>query len=223
MAVQTGEGTITIIYGSTSIPAGPVTLGGYLARPDGEGEWPTVLIFGPKPSATSPIKHLCRVIARHGIAALAPEVTTSHDENTRIAALVASFIADPTGTWSNAQFGYGVLAFGPGIYAAARLAAGDGGVVAVAAVAATLDEVVLEDLAIAQIPALWIGSRADASTDVEVSLNAKGDLPQTSFVIHSDAEEGFWDDGAAGFDEPIARDTIERVIAFLGDELPPRV
>ena len=47
VAVQLGEGTKDIIYGETSVPAGPRTFGGYLSRPDGLGEWPTVLIFGP--------------------------------------------------------------------------------------------------------------------------------------------------------------------------------
>ena len=74
MAVQTGEGTTDIIYGSASIPAGPRTYGGYLARPDGTGEWPTVIIYGPTEEPTSAIKNICRVFARHGIAAIAPEM-----------------------------------------------------------------------------------------------------------------------------------------------------
>ncbi len=223
MAVQTGEGTIEIIYGSTSIPAGPQTLSGYLARPDAEGEWPTVLLFGPEPVPTSSVKNICRVFARHGIVAIASDMTESHDFNARIATRVAAFVSDPAGEWANAQFGYGVMAFGSGIYDAAPLARNDGRVIAVAAVSSTLDEAVVEDLSVAAIPAMWIGSRADESVDTELSIAAKDSLPETTFVVHADAEEGFWDDGSEGFDEDAATDTIDRLIAFFGAELPPRV
>ncbi len=223
MAVQTGEGTIDIIYGSTSIPAGPLTLGGYIARPDGEGEWPTVLLFGPEPLPQSSVKHICRVLARNGIAAIAPDMTDSHDSNAQIASRVAAFASDPTGKWSNAQFGYGVLAFGSGVYDASVLAANDGRVTAASSVAATFDDTVVQYLALAQIPILWIGSRGDDSTDVDASVAAKELLPQTTFVIHADVGEGFWNDGAEGFDEDAASDTLDRLIKFFANELPPRV
>jgi dienelactone hydrolase len=223
VAVQTGEGTIEIIYGSTSIPAGPQTLSGYLARPDGEGEWPTVLLFGPDPLPSSSVKHISRMFARHGIAALAPDVTDGHDTNTRIASRVAAFISDPTGHWSNAQFGYGVLAFGGGIYDAAALTRDDGRVIAVSSVGATLDDAVVEDLSYADTPMLWIGSRGDSASDVEASLGQRESLPQTTFVVHADVGSGFWDDGAEGFDEKTAADTIDRLVSFFGSELPPRV
>lgn len=223
MAVQPGEGTIDIIYGSVSIPAGAQTLSGYLARPDAEGEWPTVIVFGPNPSPTSSVKHICRVFARHGLAAVAPDMTESHEANRTIAKRVAAFAADPTGEWSNAQFGYGVLAFGPGIYDASRLAVDDGRVIAAGSVAATLEDAVVDDLALAQIPLLWIGSRADGSADADVSIEAKTPLPLTTFVVHAEAEEGFWDDGSSGFDEATSIDTIDRLVTYFGSELPPRV
>jgi hypothetical protein len=223
VAVQTGEGTIEIIYGSTSIPAGPQTLSGYLARPDGQGEWPTVLVFGPQPLPLSSVKNICRILARHGIVALAPDMTDSHESNAVISARVARFISDPAGEWSNAQFGFGVLAFGSGIFDASNLAFGDGRVLAIASVSATLNDHVVDDLSAVQIPALWIGSRGDDSVDVDVSLDAKDSLPLTAFVIHAEVGEGFWDDGAEGFDEDTATDTVDRLSTFFGAELPPRV
>lgn len=223
MAVQTGEGTIEIIFGSTSIPAGASVFGGYLARPDGRGEWPTVLIFGPEPLPTSSIKNFCRVLARHGLAALAPEMSDNHATNGFVATRTAGFVSNPAGHWSNAQLGFGVLAFGPGIYDASGLAAGDGMVVALASVGATLDDRVVSDLAVAQIPGLWIGSRADETVDVDRSLSAKETLPQTTFAIHSDVGERFWDDGVDGFDEAASADTFDRVVDFFAAELPPRL
>jgi dienelactone hydrolase len=222
VTVQLGEGTIEIIYGSISIPAGAQTLGGYLARPDGEGLWPTVLLFGPQPVPLSSIKNICRVFARHGIAALAPDMTTNHDANAVMASRVAAFASDPSGDWSNAQLGYGVLAYGSGIYDATGLAARDGFVVAEASVAATLDDGVAENLIAAEIPGLWIGSRADDSTDVDSSIARAESLPRTMFVVHADLPHGFWSDDADGYEEKAATDTIDRLVAFFGRELPPR-
>lgn len=223
MAVQLGEGTIEIIYGSISIPAGAQTLSGYLARPDGEGQWPTVLLFGPEPLPLSSVKNVCRVLARHGIAALAPDVTTNHESNEVIASRVASFATDPSGDWSNAHLGYGVVGYGAGIYDAAGLAATDERVVTQASVAATLDDRVGEDLVLAEIPGLWIGSRGDASTDVDMSISWTSSLSRTMFVVHADPAEGFWNDDSDGYDEKTATDTIDRLIAFFARELPPRV
>jgi len=223
VAVQTGEGTIEIIYGSLSIPAGAVTLGGYLARPDGIGEWPTVLMFGPESAPRSSVKNICRIFARHGFAALAPELTDDHRTNRLIASSVAGFIGDPSGDWSNAQFGYGALAFGPGIYDVSAAAADDGLVSALAMVGGTIDEVVKEDLDGVDVPILFIGSRADVGSDIDGSLEAKTTLARITYVLYRDAEAGWWDDDADGFDEQRARDTMDRMIVFFGEQLPPRV
>jgi len=223
VAVQAGEGTVDIIYGSTSIPAGAITHGGYLARPDGQGEWPTVLVYGPNPEPTSSIKNICRVLARHGIAALAPDLTTDHGLNRRIALRIAAFISDPGGTWSNAQFGYGVLGFGPGVYDASANAADDGRVNAAAFIGGEIDDLVANDLSVAEIPALFVGSRGNEAANIDGSLERREDLPQMKFVIYPDAPEGWWNDDADGFDDETAADSMERVIAFLAEQLPPRV
>ncbi len=223
MAVQTGEGTVDIIYGSTSIPAGAITHGGYLARPDGEGEWPTILIYGPAPQPTSSIKNICRVFARHGIAALAPDVTTDHSLNRRIALRIAAFVSDRGGTWSNAQFGYGVLGFGPGAYDASSNAADDGRVDAIAFVGGQVDPAVAENLSVAEVPSLFVGSRGDKETNLDVSLERRATLPRMKFVIYPDAQGGWWNDDADGFDEELAADSLDRVIAFFLEQLPPRI
>jgi dienelactone hydrolase len=222
VTVLLGEGTMEIIYGSISIPAGAQTLGGYLARPDGEGDWPTVLAFGPESSPLSSVKNICRVFARHGIAMLAPEMTEDYDVNAVIASQVARFVSAATGDWSNAHIGYGVLGFGYGIYDTARLAARDASVVAEASVAATIDETVGTDLSRAEVPGLWIGSRSDSSVDVDLSVAQSESLPRTMFVVYPDADEGFWNDDADGFDEKAATDTVDRLIAFFSRELPKR-
>ncbi len=211
------------MYGSASIPAGAAIHSGYLARPDGVGAWPTVLVFGPEPIPTSTVKNICRSLARHGVAALAPELTVDHEANRRITSQVVAFMTDPTGAWSNSEFGYGALAIGTGIYDAAALGAVDGHLVALAAIATTFDDIATEHLAAADIPALFIGSREDQTCNVEASLAVRDTVPRTTFVVYPAAPEGWWSDAAKGFDASLASDTFERVITFLSDELPPRV
>ncbi len=223
MSVQAGEGTTEIIYGSRSIPAGAATLGGYLSRPDRAGEWPTIAVFGPEPEPSSSIKDLCRRFARHGIAAVAPEMTVSHEANTRIATAVAAFITNDDSGWSNARFGYGVLAFGPALYDAATLASSDGRATAVAAVEGRIDEAVAEALTIAATNAVFFGSRGDAGADIGASLAFRDILPRMSFVIYPDAEARWWDIDAVSYDEAYATDTFNRLVAFFSDTLPVRL
>lgn len=223
MAVQTGEGTIEIIYGSTSIPAGPDVFGGYLARPDGLGQWPTVLVFGPEPVPTSSVKNICRILARHGLAALAPDFTSDHAVNETMATKIVAFITDPTGDWSNAQLGYGALAFGYGVYDASSHAVRSDTVAALAAVGTAFDDIVRDDLSTSGVQALYIASRGDESVDVDAALAASDELPRATFVIYQDAEPGWWNDDADGFDETLADDTFDRVMSFFSDHLPTRL
>lgn len=223
VAVQAGEGTEDIIYGSTSVPAGPRTFGGYLARPDGQYEWPTVLVYGPGPTPTSSIKNICRVLARHGIAALSPDLTGEPEADRRIGRAIANFIGAPNGDWSNAEYGFGVVAFGSGISAAARLAATDGRVVAIAIVGSALDDAIVDDLAGADSSVLFIGSRGDDEANIDPSVAQRDRIPLTTFVVYADGEHGFWNDDAPGFRPDRFDDVMSRLVAFMASELPVRV
>ena len=223
MAVQTGEGTVDIIFHTASVPAGPRTLGGYISRPDGVGQWPTAMVFGPKPKPTSAIKNICRVFSRHGIAAFAPDLTESASRNHSIAKAVAAFLQNPSGVWSNAQLGFGVVAFGKGLADAAALAAADPKVDAWVAIGSSLDDVSVDNLADSDSEGLVILSRADASTDTEAAVRRKDEIPKTTFVFYPTGDEGFWNDAADGYDDNRATDSLDRSIAFLLAQLPPRV
>jgi len=223
VAVQTGEGKLDIIYHTTSVPAGPRTHGGYLSRPTYQGQFPTVLILGPNPTPTSTVKDFCRILARHGIAALAPDLTDSHDTNLRINNAVASFLKDPTGEWSNAQLGYGVLAFGAGIFDFARLGASDGDVVAGVTVGGTVDDPAADLMASAGVRSLSILSRGDETSDVDESLSHSDDLPATTFVVYPSGDHGFWDASSEGYDDDRYTDVVERLVGFFTDSLPERI
>lgn len=223
MAVQAGEGTEDIIYGSTSVPAGPRVFGGYLARPDGRYEWPTVLVYGPDPSPTSSIKNICRVLARHGIAAMSPDLTGEPEQDRRIGRAIADFVGAPNGDWSNAEYGFGVVAFGSGASAAARLAATDGRVVAISIVGSPLDDAIVDDLAAAGTPMLFIGSRGDEQADIDGSVEQRERIPLTTFVVYADGEHGFWNDDAPGFRPDRFDDVVSRLVEFVASELPVRI
>ena len=223
MAVQTGEGTESIIYGTTSIPAGPRTLGGYLARPDGRFEWPTILVFGPESVPTGAIKNICRVFARHGIAALAPDLTGDADRDPGIAESMAQFITNPAGDWSNAEYGFGVLAFEEGLPDALTLASSEGRVLAAAAIGSDLPSELVDRMQGIDVAGMFIGSRGDETVDIDAILEQRENLPQTTFVIYPSGPTGFWNDDADGFDVELFDDALDRVIAFMGRQLPPRV
>ena len=223
MAVQTGEGKLDIIYTPTSVPAGPITYGGYIARPTYKGEWPTVLVFGPQPTPTSTVKDYCRVLARHGIAALAPDLTTSHSRNLQITRSVARFLKDPTGEWSNGQLGYGVLSFGAGVFDLAMLAREDESLIAGAMVAPPIGGDASELLGQTGIRGLAIMSRDDESTDVDEAVAQREHIPSTTFVVYPSGDQGFWDLDAEGFDDVRYSDTVERVVEFFTDRLPSRI
>jgi pimeloyl-ACP methyl ester carboxylesterase len=223
VTVLRGEGTTEIIYGTASIPAGPVTLGGYIARPDLDGEWPTVLVFGPEPTPTSAVKAMCRRIARHALVAVAPDMTGNHSTNRQIALSVAGFVSNKDGGWSNAQHGYGVIALGAGIHDAAALAADDGRVLCVAMVGSTLDDAVTDDLAGADVPVLFVGSRDDDTVDIDGSIDASHEVPRTAYAIYNDVGSRWWDIESAGWDEEKAFDTFDRLVGFFGEQLPERV
>ncbi|MCZ7532522.1 MAG: hypothetical protein M5U23_03785 [Acidimicrobiia bacterium] len=222
MAVQTGEGVVDIIFHSTSIPAGPRTLGGYLSRPDGEGQWPTVLIFGPEPTPTSTVKDICRVLARHGLAALAPDLTESREQNLSISLAVAAYIADPSGRWSNGQVGYGVLSFGAGVHDLADLAQTDTRVAASVVVSSTIDAQTAKVIGAAEVPGLVILSRGDETVDVDASIDTRADMEHTTFVVYPSGATGFWDASTEGYDVERYEDTVDRIVAFFSEHLPER-
>lgn len=74
MSVLKGEGTYPILFQTSSIPVRTLTHTSYVARPDQAGEWPTVMIVGGAKGLSSPVRDLCRRLARHGLAAVAPDL-----------------------------------------------------------------------------------------------------------------------------------------------------
>lgn len=134
MTVLKGEGKVPILFGSTSIAVGTLTRQGYLARPDLAGEWPTIIVVASEWGVTAAVKDFSRRLARHGFAAIAPDLyrgsgperSVEPEAAARAARMVTAqraaadldaiveFISNPAGFWSSAESGFGVLGFGEG-------------------------------------------------------------------------------------------------------------
>jgi dienelactone hydrolase len=211
VSVLKGEGTTVILYGSTSVPTVSRQFGGYLARPDLTGEWPTVLVVAPSNGAGSAVRAICRLIARHAIAAVAPE-------SGGLDAFVA-FITNPAGHWSNAEYGYGVLGIGDGATEAITHASSAHLVSAVALVGPELEATALDALEQLRVPLLGCAAAAD-----DDGLDrARAAAPQGEWVIYKGADPRYWDIDADGFAPTAASDTSDRVLEFFADALPEKI
>jgi dienelactone hydrolase len=228
VTVLKGEGKVPILFGSISISVASRVHGGYLSRPDLTGEWPTVIVV-PDAGVSSAVKDLCRKLARRELAAVAVDplrrdrVSRLWAERLAPVAMadldadiddVVTFVANPSGSWSSAERGFGVLGIGAGGGAAARLAARRPGL-PVALLAAPLEA----DLGAAEA-VLGLYARDDTEVPVEEVVAARDGLPNAEVVIYDGVGAGFIDDDHPGFDLEVAGDALDRLVAFFLRHLP---
>ncbi len=212
MSVLKGEGTTVILYGSTNVSTGARSYPGYLARPDLKGQWPTVVVVGPSDSSAAPsVRAICRGIARHGIAAVAPDAGG-------LEAFVG-FITNPAGHWSNAEYGYGVLGLGDGSAGAIEAARTSELAAALALVDPVLDDAAVAGLGEVDVPLLGCVGR-DAAEGVEA---ARAGAPQSQWVLYDGVGAGYWDINGDGYVASAAEDTEDRVIEFFSVPLPAKL
>lgn len=211
MSVLKGEGTTVILYGSTSVSTGSRHFPGYLARPDLIGEWPTVVVTSPSYDAASSINDICRLIARHGIAAVAPGPGG-------LDAFI-DFITNPAGDWSNAEYGFGMLAFGDGAAEAIGEIVGSTLVTTLAVVDPVLNDDVVELLGRVDVPILGCSGR-EAADGVD---RARAAAPRAEWALYEGAGSQYWNINADEYVAAAAADTGDRVIEFLARSLPARI
>lgn len=236
MSVLKGEGTVEILFGSTSIPSGSRTLNAYLSRPDREGEWPTVVLLPGAWGITSPIRDVCRRLARHGIAVIAPDLfrgrppSRDTSEEEAIAArraiapaqvrrdltIVFDFITNRSGFWSNAEDGFGIIGTGEDGPLGAELANRQRGVAALALLDSRADADVLGEV---RVPMLGLSGRDDPSVPVEEVLVTRELVPHLEWAVYR-TDSGFWDDSLERYDGEAAADALARLVAFFAAQLP---
>ena len=128
MSVLKHEGTHPIRFETASVPVRTLTHTVYRAIPELRGEWPTVMVIGGDKGLSSPVRDLCRRLARHGFAALAPDLyagaPTPDDAEERAVAFagldagdtkrilrdVGRYLAEGTGPWDTDEEGFGIVA-----------------------------------------------------------------------------------------------------------------
>ena len=211
MSVLKGEGTTVILYGRTSVSTGSRHYPGYLARPDLMGEWPTLVVVSPSYDASSSIHDICRLIARHGIAAVAPGPGG-------LDAFI-DFIVNPAGDWSNAEYGFGVVGFGDGAGPALEEAASSDLVTTVALVDTVIDDRAVELLAEIDVPVLGCSGR-EALDRVD---EARAAASHAEWAVYDGAGEQYWNINADEYVAAAAEDTADRVIAFVARSLPSKI
>lgn len=241
MSVLEGEGTTLILYGTIDIPLGARSWSGYLARPDGVGEWPTVVVVPGAWGLSGSVKDLCRRMARHGIAAIAADPlrgkhlaprTPPEEADDVLAAIppsrvrddigaFARFVVNPSADWSNAEHGYGVVGLDVGASWAARHVASHPLAISLGVIDPPLGLLpdVVGDIA---VPILGTARRSESSEwndEFEAVREAAG---QAEWALYGDVGPGFWDIGRDDYDHVAATDTFDRLVGFFGRTLPPK-
>lgn len=238
MSVLKGEGKVPILFGSTTLVVGSRTHRGYLARPDLTGEWPTVVLVGSAWGVTPNTKDIARRIARQGFAVVAPDLyhggaperaapaeaaaaafaRIPPDVAGRDIGDIVRFVQNPSGFWSSAEYGFGILGMGTGGGAAAQAA--------VARDAAALAFVTPALSGLAETLGGYTGGvlglfgRDADGFDTDVAGRLRGELPQAELVIYSGVGSDFMDDYLPEYDYDVETDGVERLADFFEKHLP---
>lgn len=132
MSVLKGEGTHPILFETASVPVRARTHTTYRARPDLAGAWPTVMLVGGAKGLSSPLRDLCRRLARHGFAAVAPDLYSGRAvprnradaarafaqldrrDIVRVLDDVGDYLAAGLGPWDTDDEGFGIVAMQDG-------------------------------------------------------------------------------------------------------------
>lgn len=237
MSVLKGEdGTHVILYGSTAYPARARSVPCYLARPDLAGSYTAVLVVPPAEGITSSLKDLCRRLARHGLAALVPDLYRGSGPGRRasaeeVAAAVgqltdrrvladldgaADFLRRPGTEWADPHR-LGVLGIGTGGRWAVLAAAGDPSLRAVVLAYAPLAGA-LDAVGELTVPLLGLYGKDDEEAIADVP-EAHRRHPGSEWAMYDGVGSGFLDDAGDAYDPAAAKDAEGRLVAFFAARL----
>lgn len=235
MAVLAHEGTHTIIFGTVPVPVGSVLLDGYLARPDRQDPVRSVVVLHGIDGLTPRVKDLCRVLARQGWVALAPDwfrgAVPSGDalssvSDTHAIGLVdeaVEFLASDDLPYADAARP-GVVGIGVGARLALLYADHNRQVAAVVAIEPPLveegrDRSVRSAVARIGAPVLGLYGADDDAVDVEEVDGLQASTPNGQWIVYEGVGAGFLDAGGSGYHVGAERDALARVIRVLGASL----
>jgi len=208
MSVLKGEGTMSILYGSTRLPLGR-NLPAYLSRPDASGGHPTVIVAHGASGVGSHAKGVCRRLARHGFAVICPEIAP---ERLRADVFDAYETAALEGTeWSD-ETRVVLFALNEGAAAAIAVAPDIPGLAGLVAVGRSARSLAEGDH---HIPADALVIVGGADTPGDVVAAGRRRLPRSEWVVYRERGSDFFDDAAADFDQETTKDAWRRVLGFL--------
>lgn len=239
MAVLAHEGTYPIMYGSYPVPVGAGYRPGYLSRPDRAGKFPVIVIVPDVDGLSSFEKDMCRLFARHGIAALTLDMYRNRSgdpiydyqslsDRQAITDLdeVHRFLASDDVDWTNAD-AVGMMGLDVGGRFAIALAATRPWVrsLAVCYTPLTGDEEreiqVADLLGSLPVPALGLYGHEDdlidpASVDEAQRRNETG-----QWLLYEGAGHHFLNIDHENFNNDAAADAVQRLVEFFTATLPP--
>lgn len=235
VSVLKGEGKAPILFGTTNMMLGAKSEIGYLARPDLKGPWPTVVIVPGGRGSTSSMKDVARRLARHGVAAVIPDVyrgevgtedTTTEEANAALVRIplgraiadidhVISFVRNPGARWSSARDAFGILVVGAGSRFGSALAMFEhvGAIGLVGAHPAP-------EFVSAGVPVLALSGKDDEFVPEEAVRSMRDAGPHIEVVLYGGVGAEFLDDDLDGYDYATAKDAIERLATFFAEHLP---
>jgi len=234
MSVIEGEGTHPILYGTYTLPNGS-SIVAHIARPDLGGTYPTVIVAHTARGLTSAVKALCRHLARHGFAVMAPDLYRGQGRRFDDLDAAAAAFADqgrgpvraleaaldsarmPGTAWaSGAQIG--VLALGHGGIPAAAISATDEEIDALVLAYVPTDGLDVT-LAGTSVPLLGLYAGDDEVAPAAGARSLRSSLGRGEFRIYAGVGHEFMDDASETYDRGAADDALDRVRGFFGSHL----
>lgn len=224
MAVMPHEGTHTIIFGTIPVPVGSAQYDGYLARPDQGEPARSVIVLHDAEGITPEVKDLCRLLARRGWVALAPDwfhgmgSSGPSDDGRAIAVIdeAVEFLAADDLPYADAQRP-AVVGVGSGGRIALLYADHNRSASAVVTVEPTLDDAVSGAVASIGAPVLGFFGAEDVEVESVDALQAA--TANGQWIVYEGVGAGFLDAGSDGFHAGAERDALARTVRVLSAAL----
>ena len=216
MAVLKGEGRVPMIFGTAALPV-PPNRTAYIARPDVEGEHPSVIVAHDQTGVTPGVKVIARHFARYGYSAIVPDLNRGSMSDGDGFEWAVSDLADGVesvripGTGWAAESRIAVLGIGVGGVPASIVAA-ESEVGCLVLVGAALEAELLSAFGGAL---LVLQGADDELAPADEVRDLQKSLGRGEWILYPGVGSGFLDESAEGFDAVVSADALSRIIGFL--------
>jgi len=217
VAILKGEGRVPILFG-TWVLAVPPNRSAYIARPDLEGEYATVIVAHDQNGVTPGVRAIARYLARHGYSVMVPDLTRGSRSGGGEFEWVVSDLTDAVDTaripgtrWAS-DSRIAMIGVGVGGIAASIVAAEEAAVGVLVLAGAVLDADLLSESDAALL--VLQGARDEMAPADEVR-DMQQAVGRGEWVLYSGVGLGFLDEGSESFDAAVSADALGRAIDFL--------